>query len=123
MLVVLVHKSNRAVLGIDIEQVTIVVNFDMPKGLAGKAGKADCETYLHRIGRTGRFGNVVFVEFMDSWKWIYLSFWFAGKSGIALNLIDSDESMDICRQIEDHFGKKILKIDTDNQEEIENLQS
>lgn len=40
--------------GIDIEQVTIVVNFDMPKDVEGKA---DCETYLHRIGRTGRFGN------------------------------------------------------------------
>lgn len=41
--------------GIDIEQVTIVVNFDMPKD---GEGKADCETYLHRIGRTGRFGKL-----------------------------------------------------------------
>lgn len=40
--------------GIDIEQVTIVVNFDMPKDLHGRA---DYETYLHRIGRTGRFGR------------------------------------------------------------------
>lgn len=41
-------------LGIDIEQVTIVVNFDLPVDLDGMA---DCETYLHRIGRTGRFGK------------------------------------------------------------------
>ena len=36
-------------------QVTIVVNFDLPVDVNGKA---DCETYLHRIGRTGRFGKV-----------------------------------------------------------------
>lgn len=40
--------------GIDIEQVTIVVNFNMPTDINGEA---DCETYLHRIGRTGRFGK------------------------------------------------------------------
>lgn len=40
--------------GIDVEQVTIVVNFDLP---IDQNGEADCETYLHRIGRTGRFGN------------------------------------------------------------------
>ena len=32
--------------GIDIEQVTLVVNFDLPKNR---------ELYIHRIGRTGRF--------------------------------------------------------------------
>lgn len=40
--------------GIDVEQVTIVVNFDLP---IDQYGNADCETYLHRIGRTGRFGE------------------------------------------------------------------
>ena len=40
--------------GIDIEQVTIVVNYDLP---LDASGKPDCETYLHRIGRTGRFGK------------------------------------------------------------------
>ncbi|XP_030379970.1 DEAD-box helicase Dbp80-like [Scaptodrosophila lebanonensis] len=44
--------------GIDIEQVTIVVNFDLPVDVRGNA---DCETYLHRIGRTGRFGKYVFL--------------------------------------------------------------
>ncbi|XP_058817308.1 DEAD-box helicase Dbp80-like [Topomyia yanbarensis] len=37
---------------IDVEQVTIVVNFDLPMD---QQGRADCETYLHRIRRTGRF--------------------------------------------------------------------
>lgn len=46
--------------GIDVEQVTIVVNFDLP---VDQLGNADCETYLHRIGRTGRFGEY----FEHSW--------------------------------------------------------
>ena len=34
--------------GIDIQQVSIVINFDIPKNI---------HTYLHRIGRSGRFGR------------------------------------------------------------------
>ncbi|AFZ80564.1 DEAD box ATP-dependent RNA helicase family member protein [Theileria equi strain WA] len=46
--------------GIDVPQVTLVVNYDLPllySGTRATAAKAICmETYLHRIGRTGRFG-------------------------------------------------------------------
>ena len=34
--------------GIDIQSVNVVINFDFPK---------NSETYLHRIGRTGRFAD------------------------------------------------------------------
>ncbi|CAO3682773.1 unnamed protein product [Umbelopsis ramanniana] len=34
--------------GIDIDRVNLVINLDFPK---------DVETYLHRVGRTGRFGT------------------------------------------------------------------
>lgn len=34
--------------GIDVESVNLVINIDVPE---------DVETYLHRIGRTGRFGT------------------------------------------------------------------
>ena len=34
--------------GIDIQQVSIVINFDLPKSI---------HTYLHRIGRSGRWGR------------------------------------------------------------------
>jgi superfamily II DNA/RNA helicase len=34
--------------GIDVQQVSIVINYDLPR---------DCETYIHRIGRSGRFGR------------------------------------------------------------------
>ncbi|KAL1459165.1 hypothetical protein WDU94_011172 [Cyamophila willieti] len=84
--------------GIDVEQVTIVINFDLPIDMEGKA---DCETYLHRIGRTGRFG----------------------KSGIAINLVDQG-SLHVLKEIEKHFGKKIELLDTedvDDQGKFRNL--
>ncbi|KFM70596.1 ATP-dependent RNA helicase DDX19A, partial [Stegodyphus mimosarum] len=46
--------TNVCARGIDVEQVTVVINFDLP---VNQHGDADCETYLHRIGRTGRFGK------------------------------------------------------------------
>lgn len=65
-------------------KVTMVVNFDMP---VDQNGRADYETYLHRIGRTGRFG----------------------KSGVAINLVDGPRSMQILQQIEQYFSKCYLK--------------
>merc|ERR1712083_1201002 len=34
--------------GIDIQQVSLIINYDLPH---------QCENYLHRIGRSGRFGR------------------------------------------------------------------
>lgn len=82
--------------GIDVEQVTIVVNFDLPIKVDGTP---DCDTYLHRIGRTGRFG----------------------KRGIAINLIDSEQSMSICRRIEQHFNRKIKLLNAEDSDEIEKI--
>ena len=59
----------------------MVVNFDLP---VDRSGAADCETYLHRIGRTGRFG----------------------KNGLAINMVDGHRSMQVLKVIEQHFGKK-----------------
>jgi translation initiation factor 4A len=41
-------SSNITSRGIDIQQVSVVINFDLPR---------DIHTYLHRIGRTGRWGR------------------------------------------------------------------
>ena len=41
-------SSNVTARGIDIQQVSVVINFDIPK---------DVSTYLHRIGRSGRWGR------------------------------------------------------------------
>jgi superfamily II DNA/RNA helicase len=46
--------------GIDIQQVSLVINYDLPKHK---------ETYIHRIGRSGRFGrkgvSINFVTYED----------------------------------------------------------
>ena len=63
-------------------------------------GKPDYETYLHRIGRTGRFG----------------------KSGIAVNFIDGQRSMTIMKKIEKYFGKKISLLRSDDVDELEKLE-
>ena len=41
-------SSNITARGIDIQQVSTVINFDIPK---------DVHTYIHRIGRSGRWGR------------------------------------------------------------------
>lgn len=45
---VLFNYSFQTSRGIDAENVNLVVNMDVPR---------DSETYLHRIGRAGRFGK------------------------------------------------------------------
>ena len=41
-------SSNVTARGIDIQQVSVVINFDIPK---------DIYMYIHRIGRSGRWGR------------------------------------------------------------------
>ncbi|MEQ2268741.1 ATP-dependent RNA helicase ddx19a, partial [Xenotaenia resolanae] len=88
--------TNVCARGIDVEQVSVVINFDLP---VDKDGNPDNETYLHRIGRTGRFG----------------------KRGLAINMVDSKMSMNILNRIQEHFNKKIERLDTDDLDEIEKI--
>lgn len=39
--------------GFDMHTIKLVINFDVPT----KQGVPDYESYMHRIGRSGRFGN------------------------------------------------------------------
>uniref|UniRef100_A0A4W4DWZ9 RNA helicase n=1 Tax=Electrophorus electricus TaxID=8005 RepID=A0A4W4DWZ9_ELEEL len=88
--------TNVCARGIDVEQVSVVINFDLP---LDKEGNPDNKTYLHRIGRTGRFG----------------------KRGLAINMVDGEYSMGVLKAIEKHFNKKIVKLDTDDLDEIEKI--
>ncbi|KAH0562832.1 DExD/H-box ATP-dependent RNA helicase dhh1 [Trichoglossum hirsutum] len=45
--------------GIDIQAVNVVINFDFPK---------NSETYLHRIGRSGRFGHLGLAINLICWE-------------------------------------------------------
>uniref|UniRef100_A0A667Z893 RNA helicase n=1 Tax=Myripristis murdjan TaxID=586833 RepID=A0A667Z893_9TELE len=64
--------------GIDIQAVNVVINFDFPK---------NAETYLHRIGRSGRFGHL----------------------GLAINLITSEDRFNL-KAIEDQLVTDIKPI-------------
>ncbi|KAJ7276094.1 P-loop containing nucleoside triphosphate hydrolase protein [Mycena haematopus] len=61
--------------GIDIQAVNVVINFDFPK---------NSETYLHRIGRSGRFGHL----------------------GLAINLVTYEDRFNLYR-IEQELGTEI----------------
>ncbi|KAM9369935.1 ATP-dependent RNA helicase DDX25 [Phaethornis superciliosus] len=89
--------TNVCARGIDVQQVTIVVNFHLP---TTSRNKPDFETYLHRIGRTGRFG----------------------KDGIAFSMVER-HSIPLIHMIEEHFQTTIKQMDPDDMDEIEKLQS
>ncbi|XP_012627809.1 ATP-dependent RNA helicase DDX25 isoform X2 [Microcebus murinus] len=88
--------TNVCARGIDVKQVTIVVNFDLP---VNQAQEPDYETYLHRIGRTGRFG----------------------KKGLAFNMIEVDK-LPLLMKIQDHFNSSIKQLDPEDMDEIEKIE-
>jgi len=61
--------------GIDVQQVSLVINFDLPKNR---------ENYIHRIGRSGRFG----------------------RKGVAINFVTS-ESERVMKDIETYYNTQI----------------
>lgn len=56
--------------GIDVERINVVINYDMP---------TEADTYLHRVGRAGRFGT----------KGLAISFVSAKEDGEVLNKVQS----------------------------------
>ncbi|KAJ7887212.1 P-loop containing nucleoside triphosphate hydrolase protein [Mycena leptocephala] len=92
--------------GIDILQVNMVVNYDLPlmyernSGGGGEGGhfdKPDIETYIHRIGRTGRFG----------------------RRGISINFVHDKKTWLQMEQIEKATSRKIMRIETNDVDEME----
>lgn len=61
--------------GIDVQQVSLVINYDLPNNR---------ELYIHRIGRSGRFG----------------------RKGVAINFV-KNEDVRILRDIEQFYGTQI----------------
>ncbi|KAI8329614.1 P-loop containing nucleoside triphosphate hydrolase protein [Choanephora cucurbitarum] len=80
--------------GIDISQVSLVINYDLP---LDQRGQVDFEAYLHRIGRTGRFG----------------------RTGVSIILVDSKEAWQQMTEIERHFERPIHNVPTNDWEEVE----
>jgi ATP-dependent RNA helicase DDX19/DBP5 len=82
--------------GIDVQTVTMVINYDIPE-TAG--GRPDFETYLHRIGRTGRFG----------------------RTGAALSFVHDKKSWSNHKAICNHFGVEPMKLDTSDWDNVERM--
>ena len=58
--------------GIDIERINLAINYDLP---------ADADSYLHRVGRAGRFGT----------------------KGLAISFVSNDQDRDVLKAIEKRF--------------------
>jgi len=61
--------------GIDVQQVSLVINYDLPRNM---------ENYIHRIGRSGRFG----------------------RKGVAINFVTSDDARAL-RELEQFYNTQI----------------
>lgn len=71
-------SSNVTARGIDIQQISVVINFDIPKCV---------HTYLHRIGRSGRWG----------------------RKGVGINFITRRDVSKI-KEIEQHYDTQISEL-------------
>ncbi|RZB98038.1 DEAD-box ATP-dependent RNA helicase 56 isoform E [Glycine soja] len=65
--------------GIDIERVNIVINYDMPDS---------ADTYLHRVGRAGRFGT----------------------KGLAITFVSSTADSEVLNQVQSRFEVDIKEL-------------
>lgn len=74
-------SSNLTARGLDIQQVNTVINYDIPKSV---------DTYLHRIGRSGRWG----------------------RKGTAINFVTKQDIFSM-RNIEKHYGITINELPSD----------
>ena len=74
-------SSNVTARGIDIQQVSVVINFDVPKTIS---------TYLHRIGRSGRWG----------------------RKGVGINFITKPDVSKM-KEIEEYYSCQIKELPND----------
>jgi ATP-dependent RNA helicase UAP56/SUB2 len=65
--------------GIDIERVNIVINYDMPDS---------ADSYLHRVGRAGRFGT----------------------KGLAITFVSSTADSEVLNQVQERFEVSITAL-------------
>ena len=62
--------------GIDIERINLAINYDLPN---------DADSYLHRVGRAGRFGT----------------------KGLSISFVSSEEDEAVLKEIENRFEAKL----------------
>ena len=62
--------------GIDIERINLAINYDLP---------ADADSYLHRVGRAGRFGT----------------------KGLSISFVSTDQDELVLKEIEKRFDAQV----------------
>lgn len=75
-------STNVLARGIDVPEVDLVVNYDVPVIVDCGYKHPDLANYLHRVGRTGRFGT----------------------DGLAVNMYVDETEDDILDQIQKYYG-------------------
>ena len=66
--------------GIDVQQVSVVINYDLPKTK---------ESYIHRIGRSGRFG----------------------RKGTAINFVTPRDA-EFLKEVQTHYSTQVKELPT-----------
>ncbi|TVY84044.1 ATP-dependent RNA helicase dbp5 [Lachnellula suecica] len=84
--------------GIDVQSVNMVINYDVPM-MGRNDDQPDAETYLHRIGRTGRFGRV----------------------GVSISFVFDRKSFQALSKIGEYYGIDLVRLPTDDWDETENI--
>ena len=90
--------------GIDVLDVSLVINFDIPMRNETVVGNycnvldQDCETFLHRSGRTGRMG----------------------RKGVAVTFLEDEvRDMEFMKQVEKEFNMPVELVTLDDKEAFE----
>lgn len=82
--------------GIDVSSVSMVINYDIPMKGHGDS-EPDAETYLHRIGRTGRFGRV----------------------GVSISFVSDRKSFNALAEISKHYHIDLVQLSPDDWDDTE----
>jgi len=84
--------------GLDVSTVSLVINYDMPVEHSNPRAP-NFETYLHRIGRSGRFG----------------------KKGAAFNLLLGADERAVLDAIADHFDHPVPEVKFEDDDAFETV--
>jgi ATP-dependent RNA helicase UAP56/SUB2 len=68
--------------GIDIERINLAINYDLP---------GDADSYLHRVGRAGRFGT----------------------KGLSISFVSNEQDENVLKEIESRFEAKVPEYPVD----------
>lgn len=111
--------------GIDIMQVNVVINYDLPM-MSDKSESStydsrfetpDVETYLHRIGTcTARlYKTCIYLQPCSGRTGRF------GRKGVSINFVHNKKTWDDMHMIEEALGRTIVRVSTDDVDVMEEV--